>query len=132
MKMKKQLEIPVCKPSDWARQQTLEMVNAALKKEGRGGTQRDQLPADERSAEHWAAMINGKLRSSVDDYVGAGKDLLAAKEKLDHGEWLRIFEENLVELDKREAQRRMQVARHRVISNGCGYFLAMSFRHFAD
>jgi len=72
-------------------------------------------------AEHWARLIRQSLRRSVEALLEAGKHLLAARKDLDRGQWTKLFDQGLIPLNEREAQRLMQVARHPVLSkaNSC-------------
>lgn len=42
-------------------------------------------------ANYWAPRINAEWRKSVDGILNAGRQLIAAKEACDHGEFLRLF-----------------------------------------
>lgn len=72
--------------------------------------------------QYWADRINRKLLNTVKAIVEAGKDLLQAKAELNtHGEWLRLFDQKLIRIGKREAQRLMQIARNSAISNATNW-----------
>jgi hypothetical protein len=42
-------------------------------------------------ADYWAPRINAEWRKSVEGILGVGRQLIAAKEACEHGEFLRIF-----------------------------------------
>lgn len=42
-------------------------------------------------ADYWAPRINAEWRKSVEGIVGVGRQLIAAKEACEHGEFLRLF-----------------------------------------
>jgi hypothetical protein len=49
-------------------------------------------------AEYWAKRINVKYQSCALLQVQIGLDLMHAKERLDHGEWQRLFHHKLIPL----------------------------------
>jgi hypothetical protein len=74
-------------------------------------------------AEYWAPKIHGEWRKSIEGIVGVGRQLIAAKEACEHGEFLRLFKghenavSNPVPFGERSAEMLMQIAGHLVISN---------------
>ena len=74
-------------------------------------------------AEYWAPKIHGEWRKSIEGILGVGRQLIAAKEACEHGEFLRLFKghENAVSdpvpFGERTAERLIAVASHGVISN---------------
>ena len=76
-----------------------------------------------KTAEHWAQIINGTLRRSATELIEAGKQLIAAKQALPHGEWQKMFDQRIIGLNLREAQRLMEVAGHPVFAkaNNCSF-----------
>jgi len=74
-------------------------------------------------AEYWAPRINAEWRKSVEGILGVGRQLIAAKEACEHGEFLRMFKghDNVVSepvpFGADAAQQLMKVASHSVISN---------------
>jgi hypothetical protein len=98
---------PIGRPkADIQTQAALQRGPAALSKAGTHLT-----------AEEWATCINASCRRSVEALIQAGLELLSAKQDLDHGDWLRLFDLRLVDIHQREAERLMQVARHKVLAN---------------
>ena len=72
---------------------------------------------DADSAIYWLTKIRAVLVKSVDSLIEAGSLLLEAKGTLDHGEWLKMFENGQLPFGERQAQYLMQVAGHRVLAN---------------
>lgn len=76
-----------------------------------------------KQAEYYAAIVNAEWRKSVEGILNVGRQLIAAKEMCEHGEFLRLFKghENSVSKPvpfcERTAERLMSVAMHPVISN---------------
>jgi hypothetical protein len=74
-------------------------------------------------ANYWAPRINAEWRKSVDGILNAGRQLIAAKEACEHGEFLRLFKghENPVSdpvpFSENTSQRLIAVASHEVLSN---------------
>jgi hypothetical protein len=74
-------------------------------------------------ADYWAPRINAEWRKSVEGILGVGRQLIAAKEACEHGEFLRLFKghENAVSeplpFSENTSQRLMAVASHEVLSN---------------
>ena len=75
------------------------------------------------NAEYWAPRINAEWRKSVIGILNVGRQLIAAKEACEHGEFLRLFKghgnvvNEPVPFSERTAERLMSVAMHPVISN---------------
>lgn len=75
------------------------------------------------NAEYWAPLINAEWRKSVEGILNVGRQLIAAKEACEHGEFLRLFRghENAVSepvpFGEDAAQQLMKVASNLVISN---------------
>lgn len=63
----------------------------------------------------WAARIRPHLAAAVENIVDAGRQLIAAKEALDHGDFLSLVKS--LDLRPRTAQKFMAIARHELISN---------------
>jgi hypothetical protein len=74
-------------------------------------------------AEYWAPKIHAEWRKSVEGILGVGRQLIAAKESCEHGEFLRLFKghENAVSepvpFGVSSADKLMEIARNEVISN---------------
>jgi len=74
-------------------------------------------------ADYWAPRINAEWRKSVEGILNVGRELIAAKEACEHGEFLRMFKahENAVSepvpFGERTAERLISVATNGVISN---------------
>jgi hypothetical protein len=68
------------------------------------------------TAEFWAEKICVSLSRTVESIIQVGQDLVEAKSQLGHGEWGRMFEENLLPFGINSAQRLMAIARHPVLS----------------
>lgn len=74
-------------------------------------------------AEYWAPKIHGEWRKSIEGILGVGRQLIAAKEACEHGEFLRLFKghENAVSdpvpFGEDAAEQLMKVARSKVLSN---------------
>lgn len=86
-------------------------------------------------AEYWAPRINAEWRKSVEGILNVGRELIRAKEKCEHGEFLRLFKgsENAVSkpvpFGVAAAERLMRVASHPVLSNSAhGPILPQSWR----
>lgn len=79
--------------------------------------------ASKKRADYWALRIHAEWRKSVQGILGVGRQLIAAKEACEHGEFLRLFKghENAVSdpvpFSERTAERLIAVASHAVISN---------------
>jgi hypothetical protein len=68
-------------------------------------------------AKSWATRINKALGASAQATIEAGRELCAAKDALEHGEWGRLFDDKLIPLSQRSANCLMAVARNPVLSN---------------
>lgn len=74
-------------------------------------------------AEFWAPKIHAEWRKSIEGILGAGRQLIAAKESCEHGEFLRLFKghegavSEPVPFGAETAQRLMAVADNDVLSN---------------
>jgi hypothetical protein len=86
-------------------------------------------------AEYWAPKIHGEWRKSIEGILGVGRQLIAAKEACEHGEFLRLFKghESAVSdplpFSENTSQRLMAVASNEVLSNAAhGQHLPMSWR----
>ena len=86
-------------------------------------------------ADYWAPRINAEWRKSVEGILNVGRELIAAKEACEHGEFLRMFKghENAVSdpvpFGEDTAERLMKVASHPVLSDSAlGRSLPMSWR----
>lgn len=86
-------------------------------------------------AEYWAPKIHGEWRKSIEGILGVGRQLIAAKEACEHGEFLRLFKGHQnavcdpVPFSENTAERLMAVARNPVLSDSAhGQTLPMSWR----
>ena len=52
----------------------------------------------DKTAEYWAPRINQHLIRSVSSLIDVGHELSAAKARLPHGEWQRLFDTKLIHL----------------------------------
>lgn len=74
-------------------------------------------------AEYWAPRINAEWRKSIEGILNVGRQLIAAKEACQHGEFLRLFnghDDTVTEpvpFGEDAAERLMKVASHPVLSN---------------
>jgi hypothetical protein len=74
-------------------------------------------------AEYWAPKIHGEWRKSIEGILGVGRQLIAAKESCEHGEFLRLFKghENAVSdpvpFGDSAARMLMAIASNSVVSN---------------
>jgi len=74
------------------------------------------------SADYWAPRINTEWRKSVEGIIGVGRQLIAAKEACEHGEFLRLFKghdnavSDPVRFSANTAEILMKVANHPVLS----------------
>jgi hypothetical protein len=78
--------------------------------------------ASKKQADYWAPRIHAEWRKSVDGILGVGRQLIAAKEACEHGEFLRLFKgHNSVPeplpFTVNTAERLMAVARHPILSD---------------
>jgi hypothetical protein len=75
------------------------------------------------SARYWAPRINAEWRKSVESVVNVGRELIAAKQACEHGEFLRLFKGNESAVSKpvpfgeRTAEMLMAIAGNAVLSN---------------
>lgn len=75
------------------------------------------------TAEYWAPRINAEWRKSIEGILNVGRQLIAAKEACEHGEFLRLFKghddavSDPVPFSESTAERLMAVASHDVLSN---------------
>ena len=67
--------------------------------------------------EQWATRIRAQLGKSVESIIEIGRLLLKAKNDLVHGEWGRLFEDELVPFGRQTAFRLMAIADHPQLSN---------------
>lgn len=91
----------------------------------------------EAHAEYWADRVCKSHAASVEQIIQTGRDLLAAKAKLSHGEWGRLTGETtrqpLLPFSERAAQMYMVIARHAILSNpNHGADLPASWRTLAQ
>lgn len=74
-------------------------------------------------AEYWAPRINAEWRKSVEGILNVGRQLIAAKESCEHGEFLRLFKghDNAVSepvpFGERSAEMLIAIASNKVLSN---------------
>lgn len=68
-------------------------------------------------AEQWANQICAQLGKSVESIIDVGRLLLKAKADLVHGEWGRMFSDELVPFSRQTAFRLMAIAEHPQLSN---------------
>jgi hypothetical protein len=68
-------------------------------------------------AEQWAERICTQLGKSVESIIEAGRLLVKAKADLAHGEWSRMFADELLPFSQNTAQRLMKIAEHPQLSN---------------
>lgn len=68
-------------------------------------------------AEQWADRICTQLGKSVEAIIEVGRLLVKAKADLAHGEWGRLFADELVPFSINTAQRLMKIAEHPQLSN---------------
>ncbi len=69
-----------------------------------------------RTREDYAGLIRADLQKSVERVIAAGRHLIEAQDKLEHGDWLKMIENDLP-FGKNTAQRLMKIAKHLVLSN---------------
>jgi hypothetical protein len=68
-------------------------------------------------AEQWAQRICAQHAKSVESIIEVGRLLSEAKTALVHGEWTRLFSDDLLPFGKRSADMMIAVADHSVLSN---------------
>lgn len=73
------------------------------------------VPEIVRSSDEWAEIIKGDLGRAVEGIVSAGRNLIAAKEDVAHGEWLPMLRE--IGINERVARRVMSIGQNAAISN---------------
>jgi hypothetical protein len=61
----------------------------------------------------WADRINAALQKTVEGIFETGRQLLAARESLEHGQWLRLFKEGHVPIGVRCAQKFIEIYKRR-------------------
>jgi len=80
-------------------------VKSTCPDSGLGGNGNDrQVPRQEPLASgprYWAERINARIAQSVHAIIGAGQELIEAKQKLDNGQWQLMFEPGLIRLHVR-------------------------------
>jgi len=69
-----------------------------------------------QTVEEWREFIVEPWQKAVESIIETGKRLIHAKEKVEHGQWLKIFEGNKP-FSERTAERLMAIARHSILSN---------------
>jgi protein gp37 len=90
-------------------------------------TQMLKLEIEPQKADEWVPRIQSKLADSVEAIVGVGREFIAAKRALPHGEFGRLAE--LLNFSPLSIQRFMAIARNKVISNAShGMHLPSSWR----
>jgi hypothetical protein len=52
---------------------------------------REEQALKNTKAEYWAPKIHGEWRKSIEGILGVGRQLIAAKQACEHGEFLRLF-----------------------------------------
>lgn len=72
--------------------------------------------ANHSGVSYWAERINQRVAQSVDSMIGTGQELIAAKNKLDHGQWQAMFESGLVRIHLRSAEKLMRIARNHALA----------------
>jgi hypothetical protein len=74
-------------------------------------------------ADYWAPRINAEWRKSVEGILNVGRELIAAKEACEHGEFLRLFKghdkavSEPLPFGERSAEMLIKIASNSVISN---------------
>lgn len=80
-----------------------------------------------RTSAEWAEVIKGDLGRAVEGIVSAGRNLIAAKADVAHGEWLPMLRE--IGISHGYAKKLMAIGRNEALSNGSrGNHLPGSFR----
>ena len=69
------------------------------------------------TVEEWQNFISESRGNEVGSVIETGKRLILAKDKTDHGKWLKIFEGKNRPCSEDMAQYRMAIARHSVLAN---------------
>lgn len=73
------------------------------------------VPEIVRSSDEWAEIIKGDLGRAVEGIVSAGRNLIAAKADVQHGEWLPMLAE--IGIGEDMAGRLMRIGRNDALSN---------------
>jgi Protein of unknown function (DUF3102) len=81
-------------------------------KEPSGAT---EVVADTLAAS-WAVRINRAVEKTVRSCVEIGRELIAAKDALKHGQWEKMFKTKQVNLDRTLAQRLMKIAKQAALA----------------
>jgi hypothetical protein len=68
-------------------------------------------------AEQWADRIRTQLGRNVEAIIEVGRLLVKAKADLPHGEWGRLFDDDLLPFSQQTASKWMAIAEHPLISN---------------
>src|SRR5262245_41856504 len=75
----------------------------------------------------WASRINAQLGMAVEAIISTGRELIAAKAALKHGEWERMFAShpnaiaNPLRFSVRTAQKLVTIAEHPLLSNASNW-----------
>lgn len=72
-----------------------------------------------RTSAEWAEVIKGDLGRAVEGIVSAGRNLIAAKADVAHGEWLPMLAE--IGISAREAQRLMSIGGNGTLANATNW-----------
>lgn len=69
------------------------------------------------AVDEWAVRITAAMNQTVEGIFAVGRELTEAKAALEHGQWLRLFEEERVAMAERTAQRYLAIwkARDRLL-----------------
>lgn len=70
-----------------------------------------------RTADEWVAVIKNDLSQAVDGIVAAGRNLVAAKADVRHGEWLPMLKQ--IGISQPQASHLMQIGGNAALSNQC-------------
>ena len=68
-------------------------------------------------AEQWADRISTQVGKSVEALIEVGRLLVQAKADLPHGEWGRLFSEELIPFSQNTAGQLMAISSNRILSN---------------
>jgi hypothetical protein len=77
----------------------------------------------DESPDYWVSRINNHVTHGVKALIEAGRDLLAAKSELDHGDFHSMFAPGRLRISQRTAELFMQVASHPALSKPKNYSL---------
>ena len=80
-------------------------------------TLQDHPLADAATRKRYVEKIKAAMRRSVEGFIEVGRQLLEAKEKLAHGQFEPMVNDDL-KMTRQTASRLMKIAKHPVISNG--------------